>query len=90
MAETLYQCTNDGCSLGSRTEPGHFTGGMTAEQVNVLTGAPVESLTEGTDFGEGICPNCGKPGTEVGTHESVEGENAYTDVNPDEEPAVVS
>lgn len=71
MAETLimYQCTNGSCPVGSTSEPGHFTGGITADQVNLLTGSPVEGLKEGTDFGEGICPNCGKKGAEVGTHE---------------------
>ena len=40
---TLYECTNDTCTLGTLGNPGHFTGGMTAEQVNLLTGRPVES-----------------------------------------------
>ncbi len=43
-------------------EPGHFTGGITAEQVNLLTGQPAETLEKDKDFGQGVCPNCGKPG----------------------------
>lgn len=69
MSTTLYECTNPQCTLGSANEPGHFTGGITADQVNLLTGTPVENLTEGEDHGEGICPNCGKKGEPVGTHE---------------------
>lgn len=80
---TLYECDNPACSLGTVGHPGHFTGGITAEQVNMLTGTPVEHLTEGTDFGEGVCTNCGKPGNAVGDHsyaehagtEPTEGEN---------------
>lgn len=87
MAEgtaTLYECTNQACTLGKVGEPGHFTGGITADQVNLLTGTPVESLEEGADYGEGICPNCGKPGTEVGTHSY--DENAGTDPTEGEDP----
>jgi hypothetical protein len=62
MSKTEYQCVSDGCTLGSRKQPGRFTGGMTAEQKNLLTGAPLETLKDGTDFGEGICPNCGDKG----------------------------
>ena len=46
--------------MGSRVDPGRFTGGITAEQVNLLTGDPVENLVEGKDFGEGFCPACGQ------------------------------
>lgn len=78
MSLELYECDNPACTLGSRKEPGLFTGGMTAEGVNLLTGEPVESLTEGKDFGEGICPNCGEKGKATGeTHESVVGEDPY-------------
>jgi hypothetical protein len=59
---TLYRCENPACSLGTVGAPGHFTGGISAEQVNVLTGKPVE-LVEDDEYGEGVCPNCGKPGT---------------------------
>lgn len=57
-----YRCENPACSLGAVGTPGHFTGGITAGQVNVLTGKPVEHLEDGKDFGDGVCPNCGKPG----------------------------
>lgn len=75
--ETLYQCCNTSCSLGSTTEPGHFTGGMSAQGKHVLTGTPVESLEEGRDFGEGVCPNCGTLCESVGEHTSVEGNDPY-------------
>ncbi len=69
MSETTepkyYQCHNLACSLGARNAPGHFTGGITAAQVNLLTGAPEESLEEGKDYGDGICPNCGEKGTKA-------------------------
>ena len=41
----------------------------------------MESLVEGQDFGEGICPNCGTKGTVVGTHESVVGDDPNQDVH---------
>lgn len=64
----LYECRNKACTLGARTEPGRFTGGMTAQQRHLLTGEPEETLVEGGDYGEGVCPSCGEPGVEVGTH----------------------
>lgn len=87
MAEgsaTLYECTNEGCSLGKVGEPGHFTGGITAEQVNLLTGTPVEALEEGTDYGEGVCTNCGTKGAAVGEH--TYDANAGTDPTEGEDP----
>ena len=59
---TVYHCINPTCVLGSVGQPGRFTGGMTAEAKNLLTGEPVEDLEEGTDYGDGSCPNCGQPG----------------------------
>jgi hypothetical protein len=68
MAKKLYLCKNaDGCSLGTRGEAGYFTGGMTDEQANVITGKPVDAMERGVDYGQGICPNCGEAGEEVGT-----------------------
>jgi hypothetical protein len=59
MAKTVtYFCENPACSLGAVGSPGRFTGGITPEQVRLLTGNP-----EPEDHGEGVCPNCGKPGT---------------------------
>ena len=52
-----YRCENDACSLGSRVQPGVFTGGATKEQITMLTGDP-----EPEQFGDGVCPNCGQPG----------------------------
>jgi hypothetical protein len=59
MAKT-YQCDNPACSLGAVGEPGHFTGGITKDQVTLLTGNP-----EPEHHGKGVCPNCGKPGEET-------------------------
>jgi hypothetical protein len=59
VTKTLYHCDTDNFD---------FTDGATAEAVNLVTGKPVESLVEGEDFGEGICPNCGNPGEQVGEH----------------------
>lgn len=62
----MYRCDNvESCPLGSRGEPGYFTGGITAEQVNVITGKPVDGMEKGVDYGPGICPNCGQPGEKV-------------------------
>lgn len=61
MAKT-YLCMNKSCSLGSAGkswQPGRFTGGITKEQVTLLTGDP-----EPKDHGQGVCPNCGEPGKE--------------------------
>ena len=63
MAKT-YVCENPSCTLGTVGEPGRFTSGVTAEQVNVLTGKPVDSLKSGDDYGAGFCPNCGQKGKE--------------------------
>ena len=53
-----YLCENPACTLGVPGEPGRFTGGASAEQVLSITGNP-----EG-EHGKGVCPNCGKPGSE--------------------------
>lgn len=58
MAKT-YQCENPACSLGAVGEPGRFGGGITKEQASLLTGDP------DPEYGNGICPNCGKPGKEI-------------------------
>lgn len=58
---TVYRCENPACSLGTVGSPGHFTGGITADQITVLTGKPAEHL-KASEHGEGVCPNCGKPG----------------------------
>jgi hypothetical protein len=58
----VYECTNQACSLGTVGNPGRFTGGITAEQQHLLTGAPLDSLEKGKDYGDGYCPNCGKKG----------------------------
>ena len=58
----VYLCANPACILGTPDNPGRFTDGMTAQQKHLLTGAPLESLKDGSDYGTGVCPNCGKPG----------------------------
>lgn len=62
MSNTVYRCENKACTLGTRGQPGYFTGGITADQVTVLTGKPAEHLEKDKDFGEGFCPNCGERG----------------------------
>lgn len=91
MAETatqVYECHNPICTLGSRTEPGLFSGGMTAAGRNLLTGEPVEHMTDGQDFGEGICPNCGAVGTAAADsdgkslmHTSLVGSDPYDELH---------
>lgn len=79
---TVYECHNEACSSGSRVDPGRFTGGIAAEQVNLLTGAPVESLVEGKDYGEGFCPTCGEKGVSTDEeHISVNGTDPYQDLH---------
>lgn len=60
-----YECRNKSCTLGTVGSRGRFTGGITPEQVTLLTGKPADQLTKGTDHGPGVCPNCGEKGTEV-------------------------
>lgn len=60
--ETVYECQNEACSLGTPGTPGRFTGGATKEQITNLTGNP-----EPDKHGEGVCPNCGKPGKKAGS-----------------------
>lgn len=60
----IYLCKNAACSLGTVGNPGRFSGGITREQVTLLTGRPAEQLEKDKDYGAGVCPNCGKPGTE--------------------------
>lgn len=60
----VYECHNSSCSLGTTGNPGQFTGGIAAEQLNLLTGQPVEAMVKGEHYGEGFCPNCGKQGEE--------------------------
>lgn len=78
---TLYRCENPACSLGAVGEPGHFTGGITPHGINVLTGRPVESL-EDHEHGDGVCPNCGKPGVALDEpHLVIAGEDPYQEIH---------
>ena len=63
MAKT-YLCSNSACVLGTPGEPGRFSGGITADQVQLLTGKPADSLKKDEDYGAGFCPNCGQKGAE--------------------------
>lgn len=60
----VFRCENPACALGSASEPGHFTGGISADQVSLRTGTPVD-LVKDSEHGEGVCPNCGKRGKKV-------------------------
>jgi hypothetical protein len=60
-----YQCENPACVLGTVGQPGSFSGGISKEQINLLTGRPLEELKSGEDFGSGFCPNCGQKGQEA-------------------------
>jgi hypothetical protein len=97
---TRYQCDNPACSLGSVGSPGHFTSGATAEFVQNLKGVSADGLEDGTDYGEGICPNCATKATAAGTftpdtghdphdahHQKVAAEVAAGKVDPAESQA---
>ena len=60
MAKKIYECNNPACSLGVIGQVGLFTGGITKEQVTMLTGDP-----DPKNYGNGVCPNCGQPGQEA-------------------------
>jgi hypothetical protein len=47
----VYHCSHDKVD---------FTGGITVQQKFLLTGTPEELLKDGTDYGHGFCPNCGR------------------------------
>lgn len=57
-APDRYRCDYPACALGAVGQPGYFTGGISAEQATMLTGNPDPEY-----HGEGVCPNCGQPGT---------------------------
>lgn len=79
---TVYECHNEACSSGSRVDPGRFTGGITKEQVNLLTGDPVENMVEGRDYGEGFCPTCGQKGKATDEEQiSHTGSDPYQDLH---------
>lgn len=61
---TKYLCENPACVLGVPGQPGRFSGGITSEQLHLLTGRPADELVEGEDYGDGFCPNCGHAGKE--------------------------
>lgn len=88
----IYHCPNKtGCDLGSRGEMGSFTGGMSAEMKERLTGEPKDTLKEGEDFGEGFCPNCGTKGIPTGEeHTSHEGEDPLAEVHKEADASVRS
>lgn len=84
LSNQVYECHNSQCTLGSRKEPGLFTGGMTEAGLELIYGTTTEEdrTTEGIGFGEGYCPNCGQKGTpatdqdgEPLVHESIVGED---------------
>jgi hypothetical protein len=58
----LYECNNKNCELGTEGHTAYFTEGMTSGMKSARTGIPLENLEENKDYGEGICPVCGKPG----------------------------
>jgi hypothetical protein len=73
----LYECTNESCILGVQENPGYFSGGITATQANLKTGKAEDEMEEGKDYGEGVCPECGTPGTELGELVTLEGEDEF-------------
>lgn len=63
----VFECRNDGCGLGGPGR-GRFTGGISIEQVTLRTGKPPAVIEEEKiPYGDGVCPNCGKPGKPAGT-----------------------
>lgn len=59
----IYECHNEHCPLGSRSDPGRFTGGITARQLEMLTGEPIgPEVVDPHAPIEGYCPTCGYEG----------------------------
>lgn len=72
----VYACHNPACTLGSRKDPGHFTGGITQQQAYDMTGEP------DAPHGEGFCPNCGEEGAATeDVHVHVPGEDPLDHVH---------
>ena len=61
VSKKLYVCDN--CR-----PPLHFTDGADQQDIANKTGKPFESMVEGQDFGQGVCPNCGAVAKEDGVH----------------------
>lgn len=74
----VYECHNSACPLGSRKDPGRFTGGITAEALNLKTGEPLEHIIAEGKFGEGYCPECGEKATPEEPNEET-GKTGYHD-----------
>jgi len=78
MSETetevaLYHCENTQCPQGTVGSKGRFSGGISPEGVTLLTGRPeTDEWEEGVDYGEGVCPNCAKPGVPIDPEAEVE------------------
>lgn len=71
-----YECRNTACSLGTPGAPGRFTEGATQATAMAITGNPE------AEYGEGICPNCIKPGKKVGMEPApFMGEDPYQDLH---------
>lgn len=56
-----YRCETAACTLGSKHDPGLFTGGISQDQAVAISGNP-DAL-----HGEGYCPNCGEKAKADGT-----------------------
>jgi hypothetical protein len=68
--------------MGEPGQSAYFTDGMTQAQKALKTGMPVEQMEEGKDYGEGICPECGTPGTAVEeTFEPLVGDDPYNELH---------
>lgn len=81
MAE-LYKCTNNTCVLGQPGQPAYFVEGMTQAQKALKSGMPIEQMEEGTDYGEGVCPECGTKGEAMGENfESLVGEDPFDNLH---------
>lgn len=89
VSNQVYECHNPQCPLGSRKDPGRFTGGITEAQLETIYGTTTEEerTAENVGWGEGHCPNCGQKGTPVTVdgepliHESLVGEDPNQDLH---------
>jgi len=70
----VYECHNQACPMGTATQPGRFSGGVTYSHLALTKGDPIPPGVDPSESIVGHCPSCGEKGKPAGTdkpHETV-------------------